>query len=377
MSINISLRARLRKRLRKALDRSLAAMFTAVRSNQLIPKQPLHRILVVRTNHRIGNLLFLTPLLQALHELLPDCQIDLVISLQPVQGLLQPLPGLGEIYVLPKPSIKKLAAVVRRIRQMRQVQYDLVIDPNGKSASGRLVLALLNSSRKLGFQIEGSWSPLTHSIALPRQALHEARRPLILLQAIEGHRHFTSKATLALALNREEKHFGATHLRQLLASDPCDSIKRPTIGLFRLARRDKKIPDQWWRDWIAELQHIAANIQIVEVLAPDVSVPLIEGCPCMQMADLRQLAAVLSQLDAFVCADTGPMHLASAAGTPTIALFNATTADIYGPQGANDLVLQQNQLSIPELAAAVVRHLQQLGAIQPETRADPARGMCL
>jgi len=61
VGINISLRARLRKRLRKVLDRSLAALFTTVRSNQLIPKQSLHRILVVRTNHRIGNLLFLTP----------------------------------------------------------------------------------------------------------------------------------------------------------------------------------------------------------------------------------------------------------------------------------------------------------------------------
>jgi len=315
--------------------------------------------------------------LQALHEVLPDCQIDLVISLQPVQALLQPLPGLGEIYVLPKPSIKKLAAVVKRIRRLRQLQYDLVIDPNGKSASGRLVLALLNSSRKLGFQIEGSWSPLTHSVALPRQPLHEARRPLILLQAIDGHHHFTPKATLALALSREEKRFGATHLRHVLASNKCGSKNRPTVGLFRLARRDKKIPDQWWLDWIAELQNIAANIQILEVLAPDVSVPLIEGGPYIQMANLRQLAAVLSQLDAFVCADTGPMHLASAAGTPTIALFNATTADIYGPQGVNDLVLQQNQLSIPELAVAVVRHLQQPGALQLDTKADPVRGMCL
>jgi len=356
--MGISLRAQIRKQLRTVLNRSLALLFPAAASGQSLPREQLHRILVVRTNHRIGNLLFLTPLLRALHTLLPGCQIDLVISLPAASVLLQPLPGIGQIFVLPKSAFTSVPVIVRLLRQLSTNHYDLIIEPNGKSASGRLVAALIKSRWKLGFYIAGSWSPLTHWVALPREIQHEASRPLQLLQAISGNEQYPAPATLELALSDEEKQNGVRYLQHSLAHCPgYDKGDFLILGLFRLARRDKRIADSWWLNLVQELRSIAPSICILEIVSPDEPTALLDGGPTIQLSDLRQLAAVMSQLDGFISADTGPMHLASAANTPTIAFFNSTTADIYGPVGNNDLALEQHKLSVPALAELVASHL--------------------
>jgi ADP-heptose:LPS heptosyltransferase len=73
--------------------------------------------------------------------------------------------------------------------------------------------------------------------------------------------------------------------------------------------------------------------------------------------NLRTLAAKISNLDAFICGDTGPMHLASASGTATIALFKATSPTLYGTLGKKDLSLVMQGKSIEEIAHEIMTHL--------------------
>jgi ADP-heptose:LPS heptosyltransferase len=47
--------------------------------------------------------------------------------------------------------------------------------------------------------------------------------------------------------------------------------------------------------------------------------------------DLMQLAAIAERSAAFVTADTGPMHVAAAAGAPLVALFGPTDVTQTGP----------------------------------------------
>ena len=46
---------------------------------------------------------------------------------------------------------------------------------------------------------------------------------------------------------------------------------------------------------------------------------------------LRQLGAILNQLDLFIANDCGPMHLAPAVGTKTIGIFGPGEPDIWFP----------------------------------------------
>ncbi|MEM9659468.1 MAG: glycosyltransferase family 9 protein, partial [Planctomycetota bacterium] len=55
---------------------------------------------------------------------------------------------------------------------------------------------------------------------------------------------------------------------------------------------------------------------------------------------LRQLAALLRRAALFLGSDTGPMHLAVAAGTPTISMHGASRAEWCGAYGAENIRLQ-------------------------------------
>jgi ADP-heptose:LPS heptosyltransferase len=49
--------------------------------------------------------------------------------------------------------------------------------------------------------------------------------------------------------------------------------------------------------------------------------------------DLPEVAAVLARAAIFIGNDSGLMHLAAAAGAPTLGLFGPTPSDEYGPAG--------------------------------------------
>lgn len=53
----------------------------------------------------------------------------------------------------------------------------------------------------------------------------------------------------------------------------------------------------------------------------------------------RQAAALLDRAALLVSGDTGPMHVASALGTPQVALFGPTSPDWYGPRSDRALVM--------------------------------------
>ena len=48
---------------------------------------------------------------------------------------------------------------------------------------------------------------------------------------------------------------------------------------------------------------------------------------------LRQLASLISECDAFITNDSGPMHIASAVPVPIVALFGSTNPEATGPLG--------------------------------------------
>jgi heptosyltransferase-2 len=57
--------------------------------------------------------------------------------------------------------------------------------------------------------------------------------------------------------------------------------------------------------------------------------------------DLEELKSLMGRLSLFVTNDSGPMHLAAAAGVPVVAIFGATTRELgFFPYGAGHRVVE-------------------------------------
>lgn len=67
-------------------------------------------------------------------------------------------------------------------------------------------------------------------------------------------------------------------------------------------------------------------------------------CPFFTEKGTGRLAALFRRASAFVCGDTGPLHVASAAGVPTVALFGPSRPAVTGPyrNPGNSRVIQKD-----------------------------------
>jgi heptosyltransferase-1 len=64
------------------------------------------------------------------------------------------------------------------------------------------------------------------------------------------------------------------------------------------------------------------------------------GAVIWPRGSLMELAALLERADLVIGGDTGPIHIAAAAGTPTVSLFRVTDAERNGPRGEDHIRLQ-------------------------------------
>ena len=134
-------------------------------------------------------------------------------------------------------------------------------------------------------------------------------------------------------------------------------IASQSIGIFRDARGEKKLDDAWWLSLLDTLYILAPELHIVDILDPNNTIPLKEELQTLSEKNLRTLAGKIANLDAFICGDTGPMHLASASKTPTIALFKTTSPEYYGTLGEKDLSLVLKDKSMEMIAKEILTHL--------------------
>ncbi|MBI2438505.1 MAG: glycosyltransferase family 9 protein, partial [Lentisphaerae bacterium] len=89
-----------------------------------------------------------------------------------------------------------------------------------------------------------------------------------------------------------------------------------------------------------------AETQAARALAP-----LVQTYPMLINRSLKEVASVLAVSRGYVGNDSGITHLAAALGIPVVALFGATAADVWGPRGANVVILQGHPPTAEALAA--------------------------
>jgi ADP-heptose:LPS heptosyltransferase len=104
---------------------------------------------------------------------------------------------------------------------------------------------------------------------------------------------------------------------------------------------DKVYPVENWIQVIQGLRDIHPETSVVAIRGPDDEQfirMLSECCPAVKVTapeDVGKLAAMIAGSSLMVCTDSGPMHVAAATGTPTIALFGPSDPNIWLPRSAH------------------------------------------
>jgi ADP-heptose:LPS heptosyltransferase len=350
---------------RDYFGRLLAARRTSSTRSRLgaLASERITSVLICRINARMGNALFLTPLIEQLHVLLPHASIDIASAYPQAADLLGHLPAVRQVIVFPyKGGVHLVWRYLAALARVRGRRYDLVIDPMPHSTGSRIVLSLSRARFRLGFDSDHQWAPLTHAVPELLVPTHRALQPVFLLQQAFGVTHEPARLQLSIGCDARERVEARALLRRALERQGHDPCSAQPVAFFAQATGAKMLAREFWLKFWASFLELAPEAVPVEILPTPDATAISPGFAALHVPRPRRLAAAIGQMCMFISADTGPMHLASSTTVPTVALFCASAPALYGPLKPSDLALDATRHSPDMLARLCHQHWQQYRA---------------
>ncbi|HEY6893006.1 MAG TPA: glycosyltransferase family 9 protein [Rhodanobacteraceae bacterium] len=338
-----------RANLRRAAQWLIGQAFHELETpNQAAPltRRGIHRVLVCRVSHTLGNTLLVTPLIHEIARLFPGAEVDVVTRSAVADELFPRFDRVRTVFRLPNHGLASPHRVAAVIRAVRARAYDLAIDPGLLSTTDRLYVLAANARWKLGYASKLGRG-LTHAVAAPPHLLHVGKLPVYLLRKAVRDDDQEPYPGLDLALSPTERAWGRGIVEQIAGRSG------PITGLFTGATGAKHLGAEWWRRFASEWARTHPGARLIEFIPLAGRSMLEDRWPTYYSTDVRRLAAVISAVTRFVAADCGVMHLASAANAPTAGLFRGTRISEWAPYGPHDLALDVTAME-PETAARVV-----------------------
>ncbi len=293
-----------------------------------LPREGIFRVLVCRPNHRLGNALLISPLLKELEAIYPGAEIDIVSGGIAAAQLFESRFQVRRVMSLPQHIARHPWQAGQRFRSLRRDRYDLAVDPGLHSNSGRLLLSFSRSRYKVGFPVHAHGRAADYLEDVPP---HHARHGVHLMRVALGERSNRPWPTLNINLSPAEIDRGRQALLAILGAT--GRTTQPIVGVFTNATQAKRLPPELWRDVVHQLYRLRPRLRVVDVLPEHGASQLGTMDRCFYSRNLRKLAAVIASMDAFISADCGIMHLASAVSCPTLGLFTRDNREHYEPYG--------------------------------------------
>ncbi|WP_158728665.1 MULTISPECIES: glycosyltransferase family 9 protein [unclassified Flavobacterium] len=329
--------------LRRAVTRGLTKNIGNSANNYTIdPSQKITitKVLISRPNHRLGNLLLITPLVQDVTNTFPDCKIDLFVKggLAPI--VFQNYDNINNIIELPKKPFKDLIAYFKVWVKIKSEKYDIVINVDKNSSSGRLSAQFANAKYKF-FGEEDETLRMKHLDYdhIAKFPIYEFRSFLTKLGFPDNH---ATLPPLDIKLTAAELLQGKSAVDALVPND------KETICIFTYATADKCYSTTWWEEFYAGLKLEFSNYNILEILPVENVSQINFKATSFYSKDVREIAAVVANTKLFIGADSGIMHLASAGLTPTVGLFSRPNIAIYKPYHNNSIGINTNIGTVKE-----------------------------
>jgi len=296
-------------------------------------------ILIVRLG-ALGDIIHAVPAAAALRRAYPEARIDWLVDDRHRQ-MIDLVTVVNHAVVLERASIAGWIDVSRR---MRSVGYDVAIDFQGLMKSAVLARAS-GAPRVVGFSMwhlrEKTARPFYSDIGRPGNGMaaaseHVIQKNLALLGALGVHDHHVSFPLV------EVESRALMEVRAALGDARPFALINPGA-----AWPNKRWPPERFGEIAAFLREVRDLPSVVlwgpgeEGLAGAVvetSGGAARVAPPTSLADLLALSRAAALM---VSGDTGPLHIACAAGTPTISLFGPTDPHRNGPWAEADVTVSR------------------------------------
>ena len=302
-----------------------------------VPAAGAKRVLVMQTSF-LGDSLLTIPLLRRLKESLPGARVT-VLTLPKNAGVFRGSPWADEVLLDDKRGEHGgLLGPWRIAGELKRSAFDLAVIPH-RSFRSALIAWLAGIPRRVGFSASAGSFLLTDAVPFA-WLTHDLERNLALARPVGG----------GSAPARGEE-------RYVVPAPPSDALARrlAEAGIVPGARLAGIHPGAAWatKRWLPE-----RYAELCRRLKAEGLTPVLVGGPAdaplgAELAaasgaadmtgktDLEELKSLMGLLALFVTNDSGPMHLAAAAGVPVVAIFGATTRELgFFPYGSGHRVVE-------------------------------------
>lgn len=303
-------------------------------------KEKIKKILIIKLRG-IGDVVLSTIVIDNLRKDFPNAELDYLVEAPSQPGLLG-LKEINRVLLFDRNDFWKKVSLILRIRKSR---YDLILD-FFTNPSTALVTFFSGAKYRVGFPYRGR--KYAYNIFGPeeRGKYHSAQLHLETLKML-GLNHsykelyyYISPAALRVA----EKYLRDSFIENNFvvgicptggwASKKCDPEKFVEIANALIKKFNAKIFILWGKGDEEDARIIHSLIGDKSIIAPSTTI--------------QELAAMIARCKILIANDSGPMHIATAVGTPVLGLFGPTSPYMQGPYGTKNGWIRLDELECIE-----------------------------
>jgi heptosyltransferase-2 len=304
--------------------------------NTTFNKQNISNILVINTT-AIGDTLLSTPAIRALKKSFPYAYVAALVS-KPAKEILLENKYINElINYQPRINLPYLIKLPTLLKRLKSKRFDLVIALHGNDPDTAPIAYLTDAPHRLGWEESRLSFLFTIPIKTRDEVKHFAQVRLVMLSDIGV---MPDGIGLDMPLNQIDEDEALNFLKK-------NNIQNGSFaGLHPFGSKSYK----WWpldrMARVGDYLYKRYNLQPIifggikeREKAIEMS-NMVEVKPLIAAGELsiRGSAALIKKCRLFITTDSGPMHIAQAMRTPTIALLWSTSTQT-GPVNQNSVVL--------------------------------------
>lgn len=317
-----------------------------------LPKNVNSILLITLSN--IGDVILTTPVISVLKEQFPLALLDIICG-ERAEDLFKNDPVIRHIFIYNK--LSSLGNKIKFIIELRKQKYDLVVD-----LRNTLIPWFLNAPYHTSFFERKNKSHMKDKY----------------LKKLEGLKLNINQAAFHIYINQEDRDFIDKKLTEngIISSDTLITVSPGARSHIK----------RWTKDGFAQvIKGLLNNFKYKVVLVGDkddlklgeeiADVLLTKPLNLIGQTSLAKLAYLLKKSALLITNDSACLHMASAVGTKTLAIFGPTNPKKYGPLAAGSKVLRKNLTCSPCEVAWCRFNLECMNSINPDEVINKTREM--